>query len=99
MAVNHQNTGILHMTPDSPEFYPGIPYRKYWMDINFEDMVYKCGSSGEPQYSYVNAQQFWLKCHFIPVSEPDTVSAEVFEQNYKTIEKTVYCLYIVTFSP
>ena len=99
MAVNQQNTGILHMTPDAPEFYPGIPYRKYWMDINFEDMVYKCGSSGEPQYSYVNAQQFWLKCHFIPVSEPDTVSAEVFEQNSKTIEKTVYCLYIVTFSP
>ena len=99
MAVNQQNTGIFHMAPDAPEFYPGIPYRKYWMDINFEDMVYKCGSSGEPLYSYVNAQKFWLKCHFIPVSEPDTVSAEVFEQNANTIEKTVYCLYIVTYSP
>ncbi|WP_026517023.1 hypothetical protein [Butyrivibrio sp. MC2021] len=29
MAVNKMNELMLHMTPDAPEFYPGIPYRNY----------------------------------------------------------------------
>ena len=39
-AFNKQNEDMTHMTPDAPKFYPGIPYRSYWMDINFEDMIY-----------------------------------------------------------
>ena len=48
MAVNQQNVGMLHMNPEAPEFYPGIPYRNFWMDLNFESFVYKCASTKQP---------------------------------------------------
>ena len=35
-GVNKMNEGMLHFNPNAPEFYPGIPYRNYWMDLNFE---------------------------------------------------------------
>ncbi len=44
MAVNSQNEGMLHFSPDAPEFYPGIPYRNYWMDLNFERYLYESGN-------------------------------------------------------
>ena len=75
MAVNKQNEGILFRRPDAPEFYPGIPYREYWSDVNFEDYVYRCASTGQPLYSYVNAHGFWLKGFYLPVTEPGTASA------------------------
>lgn len=91
MAVNKQNEGMLHFSPDAPEFYPGIPYRSYWMDLNFERYLYKSGSTKKSLYSYVNARGFWLKGFYIPVASEDTVSAEGGK-------KTVYCLYILEYS-
>ena len=94
MAVNKQNEGILFRRPDAPEFYPGIPYREYWSDVNFEDYVYRCASTGQPLYSYVNAHGFWLKGFYLPVTEPGTASA----LRDKTQPGTVYCLYVLNYS-
>ena len=69
MAVNQINDAMLHMTPDAPEFYPGIPYRNYWMDLNFESYVYKCASTAKPLYSYVNARGLWLKGFYLPIAD------------------------------
>ena len=99
MGVNKQNEGIVTRRPDSPEFYPGIPYREYWYDINFENFVYKCGSTNQPLYSYVNAHGFWLKGFYIPITEPGTISAEVNAQAEPGKKRTVNCLYILTYSP
>ena len=91
MAVNKQNEGMLHFRPDAPEFYPGIPYRNYWMDLNFERYLYQCGNMKRSLYSYVNARGFWLKGFYIPVSSFDEPSDE------KGV-KTVYCLYILEYA-
>ena len=92
MAVNKQNEGMLHMNPAAPPFYPGIPYRNYWMDLNFESFAYKCASTNQPLYSYVNARGVWLKGFYIPVRNTD-IAAKA--DNGK---KTVYCLYIISYS-
>ena len=95
MAVNQQNVGMLMINPNAPEFYPGIPYRNYWMDLNFESFVYKCGSTGQPLYSYVNARGVWLKGFYLPI-------AEMGDQSYTGTapegSKTVYCLYVISYS-
>ena len=98
MAVNRQNKGVLTRRPDAPKFYPGIPYRSYWTDINFEDYVYRCGSTGQPLYSYVNAHGYWLKGFYMPVTEPGTVSEEVLANRQEGTVQTVYCLYVMTYS-
>lgn len=91
MAVNKQNEGMLHFRPDAPAFYPGIPYRNYWMDLNFERYVYQSGSKKKSLYSYVNARGFWLKGFYIPISSAETEPAA-------DGTKTVYCLYILEYS-
>ena len=91
MAVNSQNEGMLHFSPDAPEFYPGIPYRNYWMDLNFERYLYESGSRKKSLYSYVNARGFWLKGFYIPVTNMDTVPAE-------DGTKTVHVLYILEYA-
>lgn len=91
MGVNQKNEGMLHFRPDAPAFYPGIPYRNYWMDLNFERYLYKSGSTRKSLYSYVNARGFWMKCFYIPVFDPDAASAE-------DGTKTAYCLYILEYA-
>ncbi len=101
MAFNSQNSFMTRLGPDAPKFYPGIPYRSYFTDLNFESFVYKSGSTHEPLYSYVNARGVWLKGFYLPITEPGTVSAEVAAQlgaEGADSVKTVYCLYIATFS-
>ncbi|WP_026492234.1 GGDEF domain-containing protein [Butyrivibrio sp. XPD2002] len=95
MAVNKQNEIMLHMRPDAPEFYPGIPYRNYWMDLNFENFAYKCASTSSPLYSYVNARGRWLKGFYLPISniwDEDCLS-EAPEGS-----RRVFCLYVISFS-
>ena len=92
MAVNKQNEYMLHFSPDSPEFYPGIPYRKYWMELNFENFVYKCASTHQPLYSYVNAHDGWLKGFYMPINFPDAEPERAVGG-----VKTVYCLYVFTY--
>lgn len=91
MGVNKQNEGMLKFSPDAPEFYPGIPYRTYWMDLNFERYLYRCGSTKQSLYSYVNARGFWLKGFYIPIVNFDSLPSE-------NGTKTVYCLYILEYS-
>ena len=93
MAVNKQSAGMLLMNPNAPKFYPGIPYRTYWMDLNFESFVYKCASTRQSLYSYVNARGVWLKGFYIPV-----MPAGVLEKSDESGVKTVYCLYIMYYS-
>ena len=97
MGVNQQNIGMI-TDPSKPEFYPGIPYRSYWQDINFERYVYKCGSEGIPLYSYVNAYNLWVKGFYLPITQPGTISAHDRIQAEKGKRKTVYCLYICKLS-
>ena len=102
MAFNSQNVFMKSLPPEAPKFYPGIPYRTYFTDINFESFVYKCASTHDPLYSYVNTRGVWLKGLYLPITEPGTVSAEVAAQmmsdESKDKPKTVYCLYTATFS-
>ncbi len=97
MAYNKQYVGVYE-NPDFPRFYPGIPYRNYWMDINFEDMLYKCGVSGEPQYAYVNARGTWIKGHYLRISEPGTDAAPAAAQQTEGQPRTVYVLYVLSYS-
>ena len=99
MAVNKMNVGMLEMNPNAPAFYPGIPYRNYWMDLNFESFVYKCASTGQPLYSYVNARGVWLKGFYIPINPdlPDDQGAAENSSEDSNL-KTVYCLYIISYS-
>lgn len=103
MAYNSQNMFMQLQTEGAPEFYPGIPYREYFTDLNFEKFVYSCASRHEPLYSYVNTRGGWLKGMYLSVTEPGTVSAQVAEEMQKEENKdkpkTVYCLYVATFSP
>ena len=96
MAVNQMNSGMLMMNPDAPGFYPGIPYRTYWMDLNFENFIYKCGSTHQPLYSYVNARGVWLKGFYIPIAASIFEDAEYAQSNKE--KQTVYALYILMYS-
>ena len=95
MAVNRESEGMVRMNPEAPEFYPGIPYRNYWMDLNFENFVYKCAETLEPLYSYVNARGVWLKGFYIPISDIwDEEPAEPKPEGTRTF----FCLYVVYFT-
>ena len=91
MAVNRYFIGMLSRRPGAPEFYPGIPYREYFQDINFESYCYRCASTGQPLYSYVNAHGLWLSGHYIPLS--DGIPAQEGQT------RTVYCGYILKCTP
>lgn len=90
MAMNRNNAQIIAKNPNAPKFYPGIPWRKYFTDINFESFCYKCGSTGKPLYSYVNAHGYWLKGFYIPVFIQEEAADEQ--------KKTAYVLYILDHS-
>ena len=94
MAVNRASEGMILMNPDAPVFYPGIPYRTYWMDLNFENFIYKSAETLEPLYSYVNARGVWLKGFYIPIS--DIWDEEPKEQKPDGT-RTFFCLYVVHF--
>ena len=100
MAFNKQNAFMSMLPPGAPEFYPGIPYRTYFTDLNFEQFVYKSASTHEPLYSYVNARGGWLKGLYQPITEAGSVSAEVAGKDYigEDGKKTLYCLYTATYS-
>ena len=93
IAINKQNGGVLTMNPDAPPFYPGIPWRTYFTDINFESYIYNCASKNDLLYSYANAHGYWLKGFYLPL---DVKDSEAFDE--KAV-KTVYCLYVGSFSP
>ncbi|WP_029319002.1 GGDEF domain-containing protein [Butyrivibrio sp. AE3004] len=95
MAVNKKNVSMLQMNPAAPEFYPGISYRNYWMDLNFENYVYKCASTSSPLYSYVNARGVWLKGFYLPISniwDDDKLPGA------PAGSRRLFCLYVITFS-
>ena len=88
--------GVQGMGPDAPKFYPGIPWRKYYTDLNFESYIYRCASSNEFLYSYTNAHGHWVKGFYMPmlINENETNS----ESQSDSQTKTLYCLYTGTFS-
>ena len=89
MEYNSDNFFMMNLPPQAPKFYPGIPYRTYFTDLNFENFVYQSAVSNEPLYSYVNARGGWIKGIYLPITEPGTVSvAEVKKQKESTGTKT-----------
>ncbi len=85
MAVNKPFSGLFALNPNAPEFTPGMPYRYFFQDVNFEAFCYKCGSTREALYSYVNAHGAWLSGLYIPIMSDK--------------EGTCYCCYIIKFTP
>ena len=67
MGVNSKNRYAFEANPNAPEFYPGIPWRSYFTDLNFESFIYRCASTNNQLYSYVNAHGFWLKGFYLPL--------------------------------
>ena len=98
MAINGNNAGVLNMNPDAPAFYPGIPWRRYFTDLNFESYVYKCASTNNQLYSYVNAHGFWLKGFYLPLKVDDDPTVIPAAERTDG-SRTVYCLYVGTMSP
>lgn len=93
MAIKKDPTGLL-TNPNAPAFYPGIPWRRYFTDINFESFIYRCASTHNQLYSYVNAHGYWLKGFYLPLdvdSDPTKAPDDALE--------TVYCLYVGSMSP
>ncbi|MBR4514624.1 MAG: GGDEF domain-containing protein [Lachnospiraceae bacterium] len=95
-SSNRQYKAMLSMIPDAPEFYPGIPYRSYWHDPNFENFVYNCASNCQPIYSYEKNHGVWLKEFFVPVTPPDELPED--EEKPEGVVKTLYCLNVMTYS-
>ena len=94
MQVNQRNAKVLASNPSAPEFYPGIPWRTYYSEINHEEFCYKCGSENIPLYSYVNAHGFWIKGFYLPISPPDGAEGESYDEE----KRTVYLMYIMNRS-
>ncbi|MCR5518351.1 MAG: GGDEF domain-containing protein [Lachnospiraceae bacterium] len=90
MASNKNHKAVLSQIPGSPKFYPGIPWRSYFEDINLENYLYRCGSTDVPLYSYVYAHGYWLKGFYIPLQ------TEVEKRDDGV--RTVYVLYVLTNS-
>lgn len=84
--------GVQGMGPGAPEFYPGIPWRRYYTDLNFESYIYKSASFNEFLYSYTNAHGHWVKGFYMPMELPDS------DVPSDSGVKTLYCLYTGTFS-
>ena len=96
MAINDLNNMMFNVYPDAPAFYPGVPLRKYFTEINLENFIYKSAVNNEPLYSYVNAFGLWIKGFYLPIDEDGNVLNEKGEPN--TSPRTAYCLYLTTRS-
>lgn len=66
-AVNKMFEGVLTRNPQAPKFYPGIPYKYYFKEVNFEDFCYRCALTKQPMHSYVNAFGGWINGIYIPI--------------------------------
>ena len=96
MAINDFNTMMFRKRPDAPDFYPGVPLRRYFTEINLENFIYNCAINNEPLYSYVNAFGMWIKGFYLPLDEEGNILNEKGEPN--TSPRTAYCLYLTTRS-
>ena len=96
MAINALNDMMFNVYPDAPAFYPGVPLRKYFTEINLENFIYRSAVNNEPLYSYVNAFGIWIKGFYLPLDEDGTIINEKGEPN--TSPRTAYCLYMTTRS-
>lgn len=67
-AANDGFKAFFAFNPNAPKFEPGMPYRKLFYDPNFEIFCYRCASTNEPLYSYVNAHGAWLSGMYFPIA-------------------------------
>ncbi len=96
MAINDLNNMMFNVYPDAPSFYPGVPLRRYFTEINLENFIYNSAVKNEPLYSYVNAFGMWIKGFYLPLDEDGNILNEKGEPN--TSPRTAYCLYMTTRS-
>ncbi|MBQ9518329.1 MAG: sensor domain-containing diguanylate cyclase [Firmicutes bacterium] len=90
-AANAPERAFLATHKNAPKFYAGAPLRAYYTELNFENTVYKCGITGEPIYSYVNAYGRWMKNFFAPVKTDDEPSV-----HNEMEPRTICCLFLLT---
>ena len=81
MAINSLNNMMFKVNPGAPDFYPGVPLRSYFTEINLENFMYRCASGNEPLYSYVNAFGMWIKGFYLPLDEDGNIINEKGEPN------------------
>lgn len=99
-AVNQHYQGVLHMRPDAPEFYPGISYKHYFNDVNFESYCYKSASTQDILYSYVNAYNCWMTGFYLPVDDPEMLAQlQKLAPPSEGEKRTVYCCYVLKVEP
>ena len=84
VALNRHFLGLTKRNPDAPPFRPGISYKYYFNNSNFESFCYKCATENEALYSYVNTYGIWLSGFYLPV-ESDS-------------KDRAYCCYILKYS-
>lgn len=96
MAINALNDMMFNVYPDAPAFYPGVPLRRYFTEINLENFIYTSAVNNEPLYSYVNAFGMWIKGFYLPLDEEGNIVNEKGKPN--TSPRTAYCLYLTTRS-
>ena len=84
-APNKRFMAFFELNPNSPKFVPNMPYKYFFHDPNFENYCYRCASTVEPLYSYVNAHGAWLSGMYLPIESEE--------------ENTVYCCYILKITP
>ena len=89
MAANDGFIASLMANPGKPQFYPGIPYKLYFSDVNFEKFVYDSGVLKKPLYAYVNAHMNWITGLYFPIDR---------EEQTEDGTRTLYVCYIMQFS-
>ena len=94
LAVNENNARVLSNIPDKPKFYPGIPWRTYYSEINHEKFCFRCGMENVPLYSYVNAHGYWIKGFYLPIPAPE----ELVQEKHSEGIRKAYLLYVMTRS-
>ena len=98
MALNKRNSVTMAMNPNAPAFYPGIRWREFFTDLNFENYIYNCASKNELLYSYANAHGFWVKGFYLPMTMESGEFSDAPPVKNEGARR-VYCLYVGTLTP
>ncbi|MBP0960528.1 MAG: GGDEF domain-containing protein [Oscillospiraceae bacterium] len=98
MALNKRNSVTMAMNPNAPKFYPGIPWRAFFTDLNFENYIYNSASKNEMLYSYANAHGFWVKGFYLPLTVESGEFSDAPPVSHENARR-VYCLYVGTLTP
>ena len=96
-ALNQANREYFaHGHPGVPAPEKGSRLRDYFTEVNFETFIYKCATTNEMLYSYVNAHGLWMKGFYIPLSDEGEVIKAKTVVKPSDKPRTLHCLYLLT---